>query len=435
MRTTFRIDEADIPRAVLWGRWDDIIEVFINGTPVARGPFWVPGYRYLGLDNAALIPGAANTLAIHVTNEGGGPGYLDLDVVLNELPAMPTSGFERTPALAAYTTAVRRLMHQHGIPGGVLAVMKRDQVVVKRAFGWADKNFTRPLSADAVMRLGAQDLLLTAGAVATLIRAGIEDPVTRERITRDTRVFPLLRAHGLTPLPGRTPAPEIDQVTVGMLLDFESGVSELTDDPAQLYADLGAAPGSMATAEDNVRWVYSVPPGRPAGPPAYDGSSGYMVLRHLVHVVTGDLLAFMRTSVFGPAGSSDVFIAHERLASRDAREPGYLTFEPPYDRWIYLDNCYAFATTAEAFVRYLRRYHASAGTLLLNPQTQQWEAPPYGGTPVLFGVTPGTWTMVVQRLHDEVSYVAFFNIAGVYDELLPELEAVTNRLSASDWGL
>ena len=203
---------------------------------------------------------------------------------------LPMSGFERTPTLAAYATAVRQFMREHGIPGGVLAVMKKDQVVVNRAFGWADKSFTRPMLPDAVMRLAGQDVILTAGAVVTLIDAGIVDPITREKITRDTRVFPLLRAHGLTPLPGRTPVPEIDEVTVGMLLAFESGVSELPGDPGQIYADLGVAPGAPTTAEDNVRWVYSMPLARPPGSPAGDGYTGYMLLRHLVHVVTGDLL-------------------------------------------------------------------------------------------------------------------------------------------------
>ena len=46
---------------------------------------------------------------------------------------MPMSGFEHTPTLAAYSTAVRQFMQEHGIPGGVLAVMKKDKVVVNRA--------------------------------------------------------------------------------------------------------------------------------------------------------------------------------------------------------------------------------------------------------------------------------------------------------------
>ena len=339
LRTTFRIDAADIPRALLWGRWDDTIEVYINGALAAPVEAYTPGYRYLGLKTATLVSGGPNTLAVHATDLGGAR-YFDLAVALNEaLTTMPMSGFERTPTLAAYSTAVRQFMREHGIPGGVLAVMKKDQVVVNRAFGWADKSFTRPMLPDAVMRLGGQEVILTAGAVVTLIDAGIEDPITRQKITRDTRVFPLLRAHGLTPLPGRTPVPEIDQVTVGMLLAFESGVSELPGDPGQLYADLGVAPGAPTTAEDNVRWVYSMPLARPLGSPAGDGYTGYMLLRHLVHVVTGDLLAFLRTAVFAPAGSSDVFIAHEPLAARNPREPGYLTLEPPYDRSIYLENC------------------------------------------------------------------------------------------------
>jgi CubicO group peptidase (beta-lactamase class C family) len=348
---------------------------------------------------------------------------------------MPMSGFERTPTLAAYTTAVRQYMREHGIPGGVLAVMKKDQVVVNRAFGWADKSFTRPLLPDAVMRVGGLEVILTAGAVVTLIDAGIADPITRQKITRDTRVFPLLRAHGLTPLPGRTPVPEIDQVTVGMLLGFTSGISELPGDPAQVYADLGVAPGAPTTAEDNVRWIYSMPLARPLGSPPGDGYAGYMLLRHLVHVVTGDLLAFLRTAVFAPAGSSDVFIAHQSLAARDPREPGYLTFEPPVDRSIHLEKYHCLATTAEAFVRYLRRYHAYWGTPLIDPQTRQWAPVPDNGGHVLFSVGAGTWNVAEQRRYDEVSIAVFFNMPGDFGALFEQLERITDSLPQSAWGL
>ena len=42
------------------------------------------------------------------------------------LIARPSAGFERTAALAAYSNAVRQFMIEHGIPAGVLAVMKKD---------------------------------------------------------------------------------------------------------------------------------------------------------------------------------------------------------------------------------------------------------------------------------------------------------------------
>ena len=50
-------------------------------------------------------------------------------------------------------------------------------------------------------------------------------------------------------------------------------------------------------------------------------------------------------------------------------------------------------------------------------------------------VMPGTWTTVVQRRYDEVSYAVFFNIGGVYDALFEQLQSITNGLSDADWGL
>jgi len=160
-----------------------------------------------------------------------------------------------------------------------------------------------------------------------------------------------------------------------------------------------------------------------------------MILRHLVHVVTGDLLMFLRTSVFAPVGSSDVFIAYEPLAKRNPREPGYLTLEPPFDRSIYLENFTALATTAEAFVRYLRRYHLVWGTRLVDPQTGQWAAVPDNGVHGLIWAVPGSWTGAVQRRYDEVSIALFFNMAGQYTPLFEQLERITDDLPESAWGL
>jgi hypothetical protein len=160
-----------------------------------------------------------------------------------------------------------------------------------------------------------------------------------------------------------------------------------------------------------------------------------MLLRHLVHVVTGDLLGFLRAQVFALAGSRDVFVAHERFALRDPREPAYITLEAPYARWVYLENFTALASTAEAFVRYLRRNHGSLGTRLTDPVTGQWAAVPDNGTLIFIGAMPGTWTTVVQRRHDEVSYAVFFNLAGAYDGFVDQLQTITDGLTDADWGL
>ena len=184
-----------------------------------------------------------------------------------------------------------------------------------------------------------------------------------------------------------------------------------------------------------MRWVYSMPLVNRPGAIVADGFAGSMLLRHLIQVVTGDLLGFLRAEVFAPAGSRDVFIAHEPLALRDPREPAYLTLERPSDRWLYLDNFTALASTAPAFVRYLRRYHIILGTRLVDPQTQQWAAVPDNGTQVYVGAMAGTWTLVVQRRHDEVSYAVFFNICGVYDALFDQLQTLTKNLTDADWGI
>ena len=436
VRTTFLIDDQSIQQAMFWGRVDDTMEVYVNGVPALVEAGWSQGYRYYGLTaqgRNALQPNRLNTLAVHVRDWGGGR-YFDLGIVRKKrFAAMPSRGYEKTPALAAYSDAVRTYMQEHGIPAGVLAVMKGDQVVVKRGFGWSDKTMLHALDADAVMRLASNDKVITTGAIARMIDLGVVDRVTGQTLSWDTPVFPLLRAHGLQPAPGHSPDPRIDTITLRHLHQHQAGLAELPA-PDDFYRDLGLLPGSATTVSDPVRWTYSKPLAFTPGEQSRYSSIGYAVLRHVVHVVHGDLLAYLRDQVFAPAGSTAVAIAHERLHERSPSEPWYATLETPYDRWIYLENYTALATTAEAMVRYLRRYSLGNGALLIDPVTGQWSPGPEGnGGGIFYGSMPGTWSVSVQRRWDQVSFVVIFNINGAYDELAKQLNDISDSLPASAW--
>jgi len=438
LRTTFGISASDIPKAVLWARWDDTLEVYINGVKAAEEAGWSSGYRYLGLTaagRAAIRSGSTNILAVHVKDTGGGR-YFDLGITRNTaLLSMPSVGFERTPQLAQYfTNVVREYMIEHGIPAGALTVMKGDTIVVNRGFGFKDKAMSIPLGANPVLRHASNDKVLTGFALQTLIDAGTVDPLTGQTLSSDTLVFPLLAAHGLTPIAGRTPHPWVNQITVGQLRAHQSGVPGFPAD-AEFYADLGIAPGT-STIEDNARWLYSVPPSFEPGSAEEYSSTGYFLLRYLIQTLTGeDYLSYLRNSVLAPAGTSDVFLAHERLAGREPREPFYATLEPSSDRWIGLENFLSTASTTEAFMRALRRYHFGFGTPLIDPATGQWAAVPDNGGGVFFGGMPGTFTVSEQRRWDEVSLAVFFNISGAYDGLWERLHDITNSIPDDAWGL
>lgn len=430
-RASFTVpSEEDIPKLMLWGRWDDEIEIYLNGELAIVEKGWSRGYRYLGLSEAAraaLRPGE-NSIAVHV-RDGGGAKYFDVGILREErLTARPRSGFERTAALGAYTDRVERFMVEHGIPAGVLAVMKRDTVVVSRGLGWSDKAMTTPLAEDAVMRIPVLDSIITQAAVRTWLAAN-------GSFDEDTLVFPLLAERGLTPPPGRVPDERSGAITVLHLLLEQDGLPALPS-PPELYRDLQIK-ARTTTIEDSVRWLYgSTLLHAPGECPEPDGcgASSAAVSRYLIDALEGDFLTYLRDVVLEPLGTRDVFVAHERLADRSPREPGYFTLESPYDRWIYLEGQKALAASAPAVVRFARGYHSVFRTPLIDPLTGTWNESG-GGSFEYGGGDDGSTCMLVQRLSDQVSVAVIFNIGGQYAALIPELHQVTDGLAESDWGL
>ncbi len=304
------------------------------------------------------------------------------------------------------------------------------------SLGWQDKAFTRTLPLNAVMRLASNDKVITRAAVRAVIDSRTRDPITGQVITPDTQVFPLLKAHGLTPIPGVTVPTNINLITVQQLFDHTSGVQEIPDQNT-FYSDLGIVPGT-STPTDDVRWVYSkdtkFTPG--SQPPVYS-SSGYMVLRYLVQTVTNsyNVVDYLHNTVFNKVGSGDVFLASERLETRQQSEPWYATLETPYDRWINLENYTALSSTAQGMVRFLRGYHIALGTPLIDPVTGRYLGTPDGYYDGYIGSMSGTASYTTQRRDVEVGIAVIFNISGIYDDLFGALYNLVDRIPDSGWGI
>lgn len=431
-RATFSLGSPEeLSELVFWGRWDDTADIYVNGVLAASKVGWSQGYRYIGIRDearAALRIGE-NIIAVHVVDAGGAK-YFDLGLVRDRrLVTRPRTGFERTPALGVYTDTVERFMVERGIPAGVLAVMKRDAIVVSRGLGWSDKAMTRPIAEDAVLRVGMFDGLVTRAAIRAIIDAS-------PSLTEDTPVFPLLAQRGLTPAPGFPPNDLVVDVTFRHLMLNEDGLRSLPH-PQQFYRDLETS-AEHVTAEHVMRWIYGAGPETVPGECPSPGGCGPVsdtVLRYFVHVHEGDLLEHLRQVVLAPMGTADVFPAHERLAGRSPREPGYFTLESPHDRWLYLENQLRLSATAPALVRFSRGYHVVYFNRLEDAVTGAWAPIPDNGTNVVVGGQEGTFDLLLQRLSDEVSVAVIFNITGDYGVLADELDVLTNGIAESDWGL
>lgn len=444
LRRTFTLTADQIPRVVFWSRWDDIVDIYVNGhlaasteRDVHSNPYqgWTPVYRYLGMSEAArnsLIAGT-NVIAARVRDEGGGR-YFDLGLSENPVYDLPVTGTQATPAFDAVTEYVRKYMVDNVIPGGALAIIKENKVVLTRGFGYADKHRTQSVPADSIFRLASVDKALTQNAVRRLIARGFVDPVTGETLSTNTRVFPMLAAwgRGLTLLPGRSLPEGINDITIQQIMDTTSGMRDYPD-AETLYQATGTNADTF-TIVDGVRYMYSTPLATVPGTVAHYISNGHMILRYLVHELVGDFESHMQKSMLGPAGSHDVIVARQRLEDRSPREIWYATVEELNDRWIGLDEFYALSTSAVGLARYARYYDID-GDVFVDPNTGLWTAPPSLHTRQSGGVMGGSWAFVKQRMTDQFSVALLFNIGGYFDPAAHHIDDMTASFGASAWGL
>jgi CubicO group peptidase (beta-lactamase class C family) len=414
--------------------------VYINGVLAAERLEWVHAYRYIGISaaaRAAISSRGTNVIAVEVEDTGG-DRYFDLGLAITtKLNDRPMSGFSTTPTLAMFDSIIKSQMIDESVPAATVSIMKDDTLAYSKGFGWMDKNFTVQAQRDAVMRLASVDKMVSIMTIAKLVRDGYIDSTTGEPVTYDTPVFPLLSRH--EPRIANTPAghPDIDLVTVGHLVNHVGGLVE-GPDLATFFDIVGKGPGTT-DATDNMVWVKQAGMAHTPGtcPPDTECYSnvGFDTLRYFIHTLTSDLLDTMRNDVFAPAGTGDVFIAHEPIALRSPREPWYVTLEHPWERSVFLENVHGLASTSEALVRMQSIYHNGNGSLLFNPVTGAYEPSDNGGGGTNGGFS-GTATKAVQLRWNRVSYAILFN-SGTSDpqKLGEKIECLALSVADSEWGV
>jgi CubicO group peptidase (beta-lactamase class C family) len=158
--------------------------------------------------------------------------------------SVPTGGFD--PARAAVIDrALQRYVDTDRVAGIVGLVMQDGQIVYEKAFGWADREAGRRMTADTIFRIASQTKALTSTAVMQLIEEGL--------LTLNTRASTLLPSFTrtsvavanergvVTQVPARRP------ITIRDLLTHTAGISYGTDrSVAELYRDKGLGPAAGA---------------------------------------------------------------------------------------------------------------------------------------------------------------------------------------------
>lgn len=171
-------------------------------------------------------------------------------------------------------------MHDAGIPGAAMVVVRDGAVIDAHVYGVADDR-GRPVTSTTPFLIGSLTKSITALAIMQLVEAG--------RLSLDTPVGELLPDH---PVAGPAAAAEI---TVRDLLDQTSGLST-----ASGLRPLSTPVSSLEQRVDDLAGAALV---SPPGTQFHYSNANYLALGRIIESVTGEPYGgYLKTHIFGPLG-------------------------------------------------------------------------------------------------------------------------------------
>jgi CubicO group peptidase (beta-lactamase class C family) len=190
------------------------------------------------------------------------------------------------PPLDSVNSYVISEMARQKIPGLSVAILRGDQVVLARGYGWANVELRAPASDSTIYQSGSLGKQFTAAAVVRLSEQGrlrLDDVITKW----------LPEGRGVW-----------DSVTVRHLLTHTSGVAEYTDSTFDLRKDY--------TEEQLVRFASSRPLDFRPGERWSYSNTGYLLLGAIIRRVTGHFYGdVLHDILFAPLGMRTTRIISE----------------------------------------------------------------------------------------------------------------------------
>ena len=176
---------------------------------------------------------------------------------------------------------VQAHMTAKGFTGTVL-VMQHDKVLLKKAYGMADREWNIPNTIDTKFRIGSLTKQFTATGILQLVEQG--------KLHLDDKL-----SHFFQDFPNG------DSVTLHMLLSHTSGIVNYTDIPGfNKLATLSWPKDSMIAVFKNIPYNFS------PGKRFLYSNSGYFLLGCIIEKVSGESYDhYMRTHVFDQLGMSN----------------------------------------------------------------------------------------------------------------------------------
>jgi CubicO group peptidase (beta-lactamase class C family) len=208
-----------------------------------------------------------------------------LGILLATSMAAPASS-QRPSVIDSINRYVTAQIREQRIPGASVAVLRGDQVLLKRGYGLANVELEVPASDSTIYQSGSMGKQFTAAAVLMLAEQGRLS--LNDRITR---WFP--EGAGVW-----------DSITLRHLLTHTSGMAEYTDSTFDYRKDY--------TEDDLVKFAASRPLDFRPGERWSYSNTGYVLLGALLHRVTGRFYGdLLQDLIFKPLGMRTTRIISE----------------------------------------------------------------------------------------------------------------------------
>lgn len=324
------------------------------------------------------------------------------DAPAADLPATP----QDDPRFTAVDDAILAFMKEHKVGAATLAVGRRGKLLHERAFGFADKESTKPVTAAVRMRIASVSKPITAAALKSLVRD--------RRLKMADPVMKYLPAE-------RYPAPADARwkaITLAEVLEHKGGWDRAAGDPMfqhkRILADLKL---ETLTPRDVVKWMLTQPLQFNPGTKSVYSNFGYCLLGVVIEEVTGRPYdELVRDAVARPAGMTSLTLSSSDPKRRNADETWYdfgaegekFLIEPmaAHGGWV---------CTAGDLARFLDTFWIS-GEQRSNGRASY----------TFFGSLPGTISVAVQR-PDGVNYALMINKRDPRDDWNGKLKALIEK--------
>jgi CubicO group peptidase (beta-lactamase class C family) len=245
-----------------------------------------------------------------------------------ETPAtfnIPITGFSNDPAIPIFDAHFIPFLKKWRVPGASLVVIKNNQVVVNRGYGWKDKASGTPITPESLFRIASVSKTFTAVTILKLIEEG--------KLHLDDSVFTLL--NDIKPLPGKTINPRIYQITVRNLLQMSSGWFSNGGHFDPMFGPWPPRianilrPELPASCETTTRFMMSQSLRSKPGTTYTYSNLDYCMLGLIINKVTGSRYGYsgyenyVKKNILAPIGIHDMYIGSTLLKYRTPNEATY----------------------------------------------------------------------------------------------------------------